>query len=215
MPELAARGEARVSADLRRQWDIEAAQQRQSSGSEGDDKSAPRAVDARPGAAAEGAMAIGDFDRMPEHRRVTLEVRGVSAQVPALFGQPTLAARLAPARLRRKVSSAGGGDRGTAHEGGGAGDRVMNTILFDVWARVCPGEVLALMGPSGSGKTTLLSIMGGRAAKGMRTRGEVLFNGLPLTKRVKRRVGFVQQDDLLYEVSLAASLVGQSMRKTS
>ena len=66
-------------------------------------------------------------------------------------------------------------------------------ILFDVSGCVRPGEVLALMGPSGSGKTSLLSIMGARSQRQMRVGGEVLFNGQPLTKAVKRHVGYVLQ----------------------
>ena len=59
------------------------------------------------------------------------------------------------------------------------------------------------MGPSGSGKTSLLSILGGRTPKGATISsgdgGGVLFNGDPLTKGAKRQLGFVLQDDLLYE----------------
>ena len=59
------------------------------------------------------------------------------------------------------------------------------------------------MGPSGSGKTSLLSILGGRTPKGATIAsgegGGVLFNGEPLTKGAKRQLGFVLQDDLLYE----------------
>ncbi|KDD73900.1 hypothetical protein H632_c1747p0 [Helicosporidium sp. ATCC 50920] len=62
-----------------------------------------------------------------------------------------------------------------------------------------PGEVVALMGPSGSGKTSLLSIAGGRAQRSMRIQGDVTFNGAPMTKSLKRRLGYVMQDDLLYE----------------
>jgi ABC-type multidrug transport system ATPase subunit len=54
------------------------------------------------------------------------------------------------------------------------------------------------MGPSGSGKTSLLSIMGARAQRSMKVEGRVLFNGAPLTKRLRRSVGYVMQDDLLY-----------------
>jgi ABC-type molybdate transport system ATPase subunit len=63
-----------------------------------------------------------------------------------------------------------------------------------------PGEMLALMGPSGSGKTSLLSIISGRAPKAVTTSGRVTSNGARFTKAAKRRVGFVLQDDLLYEV---------------
>ena len=55
------------------------------------------------------------------------------------------------------------------------------------------------MGPSGSGKTSLLSILGGRTPKGATVAGATEFNGAPLTKRDKRLVGFVLQDDLLYQ----------------
>ena len=33
----------------------------------------------------------------------------------------------------------------------------------------------------------------------MKMSGEVLYNGRPLNKRAKRQVGYVMQDDLLYE----------------
>lgn len=48
-------------------------------------------------------------------------------------------------------------------------------------------------GPSGSGKTSLLSILGARAQKAMRVEGVCTFNGQPLTKRLKRRMGYVLQ----------------------
>lgn len=48
-------------------------------------------------------------------------------------------------------------------------------------------------GPSGSGKTSLLSILGARAQKAMRVEGSCTFNGQPLTKRLKRRMGYVMQ----------------------
>ncbi|WIA20339.1 hypothetical protein OEZ85_006170 [Tetradesmus obliquus] len=72
-------------------------------------------------------------------------------------------------------------------------------ILFSVTGEMVPGEMLALMGPSGSGKTSLLSIISGRAPKAVTTSGKVTSNGSRFTKAAKRRVGFVLQDDLLYE----------------
>ncbi|KAF6253780.1 P-loop containing nucleoside triphosphate hydrolase protein, partial [Scenedesmus sp. NREL 46B-D3] len=72
-------------------------------------------------------------------------------------------------------------------------------ILFSVTGEMLPGEMLALMGPSGSGKTSLLSIISGRAPKAVTTSGRVTSNGARFTKAAKRRVGFVLQDDLLYE----------------
>ncbi|KAL3132535.1 hypothetical protein ABBQ32_009078 [Trebouxia sp. C0010 RCD-2024] len=75
----------------------------------------------------------------------------------------------------------------------------MRQILFNITGCCRPKEVLALMGPSGSGKTTLLSIMGSRAQSAMRRTGAITFNGQKLNKRFKRQLGFVMQDDLLYE----------------
>jgi len=45
----------------------------------------------------------------------------------------------------------------------------------------------------------MLSIMGGRAQRSMQVTGRVIFNGSPLNKNMKRKIGFVMQDDLLYE----------------
>ncbi|WIA19845.1 hypothetical protein OEZ85_005749 [Tetradesmus obliquus] len=70
-------------------------------------------------------------------------------------------------------------------------------ILYDISGQVRPGEVLALMGPSGSGKTSLLTVLGGRSA--MKLSGKVLVNRAAFTKGTRRRVGFVLQDDVLYE----------------
>lgn len=64
---------------------------------------------------------------------------------------------------------------------------VLHCALLSRW----PATLRA--GPSGSGKTSLLSIMGARAQKQMRTEGAVTFNGAPLSKRLKRRVGYVMQ----------------------
>ncbi|KXZ52591.1 hypothetical protein GPECTOR_9g636 [Gonium pectorale] len=69
-------------------------------------------------------------------------------------------------------------------------------ILFNVSGEVHPGEVLALMGPSGGGKTSLLTLLGGRSTA--RLGGAITFNGQPLNKPIKRKLGYVAQDDLLY-----------------
>ncbi|XP_039779903.1 ABC transporter G family member 22-like isoform X2 [Panicum virgatum] len=70
-------------------------------------------------------------------------------------------------------------------------------ILGGISGSASPGEVLALMGPSGSGKTTLLSILGGRAGGGA-VEGCVSYNDEPYGKSLKRRIGFVTQDDVLF-----------------
>ncbi|KAH9321177.1 hypothetical protein KI387_015816, partial [Taxus chinensis] len=73
---------------------------------------------------------------------------------------------------------------------------VEKTILNGITGIVCPGEILAMLGPSGSGKTTLLSALGGRLNG--KISGKILFNGEQLSKSMKRKIGFVSQDDVLY-----------------
>ncbi|XP_068638614.1 ABC transporter G family member 26-like [Aristolochia californica] len=69
-------------------------------------------------------------------------------------------------------------------------------ILKGVTGSVGPREVLALMGPSGSGKTTLLKIIGGRLQDNVERK--VTYNDIPYTAAMKRRIGFVTQDDILF-----------------
>jgi len=59
------------------------------------------------------------------------------------------------------------------------------------------GKMLALMGSTGSGKSTLLNSLSGR---GMITKGSVRFGqeGWVWSKALKRHVGFVEQDDIVY-----------------
>ncbi|KAL8216471.1 hypothetical protein R6Q57_023308 [Mikania cordata] len=69
-------------------------------------------------------------------------------------------------------------------------------ILKGVSGMVCPGEMLAMLGPSGSGKTTLLTALGGRLTG--KLAGKVTYNNQPFCGSIKRRTGFVTQDDVLY-----------------
>ncbi|XP_047074287.1 ABC transporter G family member 26-like [Lolium rigidum] len=69
-------------------------------------------------------------------------------------------------------------------------------ILKGIGGSVDPGEILALMGPSGSGKTTLLKILGGRL--GGSVKGQITYNDTPYSPCLKRRIGFVTQDDVLF-----------------
>ncbi|CAN4102593.1 unnamed protein product [Withania somnifera] len=69
-------------------------------------------------------------------------------------------------------------------------------ILKGITGSISPGEILALMGPSGSGKTTLLKILGGRLHENVK--GTVTYNDIPYNPALKRRVGFVTQDDVLF-----------------
>ncbi|XP_031377217.1 ABC transporter G family member 14 [Punica granatum] len=79
---------------------------------------------------------------------------------------------------------------------GGTWSTQEKTILNGVTGMVCPGEILAMLGPSGSGKTTLLTALGGRLSG--KLSGKITYNGQPFSGSVKRRTGFVTQDDVLY-----------------
>lgn len=79
---------------------------------------------------------------------------------------------------------------------GGAWSTRDKTILNGITGMVCPGEILAMLGPSGSGKTTLLTALGGRLNG--KLSGKITYNGQPFSGAVKRRTGFVAQDDVLY-----------------
>ncbi|KAK4389110.1 ABC transporter G family member 14 [Sesamum angolense] len=70
------------------------------------------------------------------------------------------------------------------------------TILNGITGMVSPGEILAMLGPSGSGKTTLLTALGGRLSG--RLSGKITYNGQPFSGSIKRRTGFVAQDDVFY-----------------
>ncbi|KAL5981941.1 ABC transporter G member 26 [Asimina triloba] len=69
-------------------------------------------------------------------------------------------------------------------------------ILKGIRGSVGPGEMLALMGPSGSGKTTLLKILGGRIQESVS--GTITYNAIPYNPALKRRIGFVAQEDVLF-----------------
>ncbi|PIN12552.1 Transporter, ABC superfamily (Breast cancer resistance protein) [Handroanthus impetiginosus] len=79
---------------------------------------------------------------------------------------------------------------------GGKSSTREKTLLNGVTGMVCPGEILAMLGPSGSGKTTLLTALGGRLSG--RLSGKITYNGQPFSGSIKRRTGFVAQDDVLY-----------------
>ncbi len=64
----------------------------------------------------------------------------------------------------------------------------MNALLSHPRRRRC---ALAL-----AGKSSLLTVLGGRNRA--RITGTLRFNEHPLNKAMKRRMGFVTQDDLLY-----------------
>ncbi|CAJ1932208.1 unnamed protein product [Sphenostylis stenocarpa] len=70
------------------------------------------------------------------------------------------------------------------------------TVLNGVTGMVGPGEVMAMLGPSGSGKTTLLTALAGRLAG--KLSGAITYNNQPFSSSMRRNIGFVSQDDVLY-----------------
>ncbi|RRT74337.1 hypothetical protein B296_00012181 [Ensete ventricosum] len=78
------------------------------------------------------------------------------------------------------------------------GKQKERVILNGVSGTVYPGEMMAMLGPSGSGKTTLLTVLAGRVARTQRLTGSVTYNRKPYSSSLKRRMGFVMQDDVLY-----------------
>ncbi|OVA12048.1 ABC transporter-like [Macleaya cordata] len=84
------------------------------------------------------------------------------------------------------------------------------TILNGITGMVCPGEILAMLGPSGSGKTTLLTALGGRLNG--KLSGKITYNGQPFSSSIKRRIGFVAQNDVLYpHLTVAETLIFTSL----
>ncbi|KAM0853000.1 hypothetical protein ACQ4PT_051372 [Festuca glaucescens] len=110
---------------------------------------------------------------------IDLEAAATTRRRKNLMTEPTLPIYLKFAEVKYKVVV-----KGAERE-----------ILSGISGSACPSEVLALMGPSGSGKTTLLSMLGGRAAA---DEGCISYNDEPFGKSLKRRIGFVTQDDVLF-----------------
>lgn len=67
--------------------------------------------------------------------------------------------------------------------------------LKGVSGSVRAGKLLALMGPSGAGKTTLLNAI---ARRGPLSGGQVRYGGMRWSKALKRRLAFVEQEDVVY-----------------
>ena len=81
------------------------------------------------------------------------------------------------------------------------------TILDDVSLEVEPGQTIALVGRSGAGKTTLVRCLAGLQPV---TSGRILYDGVDLDaldhRELRRRIGFVLQDDHLFDGTLAANI---------
>lgn len=138
-------------------------------------------------------MSVVDVDLLapiPEGKRVYIEWRNISAWVPGTFMPKNPVIEASKSMKRLLTNSEAKEDSGPPPK---------KKILFDVSGFVRPGEVAAMMGPSGSGKTTMISILGGRAPKMMTVSGRTSFNGHEMSKSIRRSIGYVSQDDLLYE----------------
>lgn len=75
------------------------------------------------------------------------------------------------------------------------GSKIKKRILNGVSGKIEAGEFLALMGPSGAGKSSLLNVLGSRFQGDVS--GEILVNGIRQTKKHKRSIAYVLQQDLL------------------
>nr|XP_043606319.1 ABC transporter G family member 21-like isoform X1 [Erigeron canadensis] len=95
--------------------------------------------------------------------------------------------------LAYTIRSQSGDDHGSSSQT----SNTTRTLLSGVSGVVRPGELLAMMGPSGSGKTTLLTALAGRLPG--KLSGTITYSGQPFTNSIKRKTGFVTQDDVLYQ----------------
>ena len=70
-------------------------------------------------------------------------------------------------------------------------------VLDDLDLRIEEAELVAIVGPSGSGKSSILRVIAGLDVP---QRGEVLFDGVPVTtmEPAARNIAMVFQDDVLY-----------------
>ncbi|KAF2878465.1 P-loop containing nucleoside triphosphate hydrolase protein [Massariosphaeria phaeospora] len=69
------------------------------------------------------------------------------------------------------------------------------SLLTNSSGLVEPGTLTALMGATGAGKTTLLDVLAGRVSTGTIS-GQIAYQGMPYIDTFRRRIGFVQQQDI-------------------
>jgi ATP-binding cassette subfamily B protein len=81
------------------------------------------------------------------------------------------------------------------------------TILDDITLEVAPGETVALVGFSGAGKSTVARCLLGLVPP---TSGRILYDGADLDTldhhQLRRKIGYVLQDDHLFDDTLAANI---------
>lgn len=68
--------------------------------------------------------------------------------------------------------------------------------LSDITFSIQPEDFLAIVGPSGCGKSTLLNLMAGLLEP---ESGEIRFFGTPLTRDLRTHIGYMLQNDQLFE----------------
>jgi ABC-type multidrug transport system fused ATPase/permease subunit len=89
----------------------------------------------------------------------------------------------------------------------GFGYRSGEPVVWDVRLKVRPGMKVALVGPTGCGKSTLVNLL-------MRfydpTWGEIRLDGVPIhriaTRKLRRQIGVVLQDPVVFRLSLADNI---------
>jgi ATP-binding cassette, subfamily B, bacterial MsbA len=89
----------------------------------------------------------------------------------------------------------------------GFGYRPLEPVVWDIRLKVEPGMKIALVGPTGCGKSTLVNLL-------MRfydpTWGEIRLDGVPIgrvsTRELRRQVGVVLQDPVVFRQSLADNI---------
>ncbi|GMH27536.1 hypothetical protein Nepgr_029379 [Nepenthes gracilis] len=145
-------------------------------------------VHAEPSGSASSAVSPSMEDSRPDPQQA------IRAQISILHGS------LRPVTLKFedvtysiKLSSA---DSSISNWFSSSHPTLTRTVLNGVTGIVRPGELLAMLGPSGSGKTTLLTALGGRLPG--KFSGSITYNGHPFSSSMKRKTGFVTQDDVLY-----------------
>lgn len=74
-------------------------------------------------------------------------------------------------------------------------DKTERQLLAEMNGWIRPGKLTALMGATGAGKTTLLDVLSQRTTTGSLF-GEIYFNGKPRNTDFRRKIGYVQQEDI-------------------
>ncbi|HEY6797056.1 MAG TPA: ATP-binding cassette domain-containing protein [Kineosporiaceae bacterium] len=184
----------------------------------------------RIGRALSNGIVLPDLLVSREHAQVGPEGAGValldlgSANGTYVNGQPVHRCLLAPGDLisigahrlgfdgthLTELDDVGGAEFGAAHVGV-LGDRG-RPLLHDVSFTLPPRTFMAIVGPSGAGKTTLLrALAGARPA----TAGHVVYDGRDLYREyadLRRRIGFVPQEDVLHRVLTVEQALGFGAR---